>query len=35
VPVDNQSERGSITLSNSKAKWFDAVRTVKKLNQVR
>jgi hypothetical protein len=31
----NQSERNSTSVSASKVKWFDAVRTVKKLNQVR
>ncbi len=32
---DNQSERNSVSVSASKGKWFDAVRTVKQLNQVR
>jgi hypothetical protein len=31
---DGQSERPSISISASKVKWFDAVRTVKQLNQV-
>ena len=31
---ENQSERGSTQISASKVKWFDAVRSVKQLNQV-
>jgi hypothetical protein len=32
---DIPSERNSTSISASKIKWFDAVRTVKQLNQVR